>query len=71
MMARTDDVTSEKSEGDIPYVGYNDFVEKIADNLPFGKQWDKQQKYYEWNRLVLDKANEVIYGVERAILRDG
>ena len=40
-MMREDDNDSEKSEGDIPYVGYEDFDKEIAENLPFGKKWNQ------------------------------
>ena len=56
LMEREDDVKSDKSEGDIPYVDFDDFVDQIANRLRFGKKWTTQQQYFEWNRLVLDKA---------------
>jgi len=53
---RDPDSESEKSEGEIPYVDFDDFDDQIAERLRFNKKWSQEQKYYEWNRLVIDKA---------------
>ena len=45
-----DETQSQKSEGDIPYVTFEDFTETV------NGYYDKAQWTYEWNRLVLDKA---------------
>ena len=55
-MNKESESESQLSEGDIPYVGFDEFENEIAEKLPFGKKWSQQQKNYEWNRLVLDKA---------------
>ena len=48
----------------MPYVTYDDFVNKFS-NI----QCTEEQMIFQWNSLVLDKANEVIFGAERALLR--
>ena len=41
----------------------------VASKLRFNKVWNKQEKYFQWNMLVIDKAKEAIYGVEQSIVR--
>ena len=36
---RHPDTESEKSEGEIPYVDFDDFDEQIAERLRFNKKW--------------------------------
>ena len=38
---RSEDTLSEKSEGEIPYVDYDNFIEQIANRLRFNKKWSE------------------------------
>ena len=69
LLEKDSDASSEKSESEIPYVDFEDFEREVASKLRFNKVWNKQEKYFQWNMLVIDKAKEAIYGVEQSIVR--
>ena len=54
---------SQLSEGEKPYITFEDFVTQKAND-----KWKQSTKNYEWNQLVFDKAQEVIKGLERWII---
>ena len=69
ILEKDSDVSSEKSESEVPYVDFDDFDREVASRLRFNKVWNMKEKYFQWNMLVIDKAKEAIYGVEQSILR--